>query len=692
MAQTGQPTSAVEIISPDEGSPSKAEPVVRLLNVTKVYSSAAGDFTALDGVCLDVRRGEFLGIIGKSGAGKTTLLNMIAGVSEITEGEVLFQAPANGATGESFAIQAMNENETALWRGQNLGIVYQSFELLPMLDLIDNVMLPQDFTGVYSPKVSHERALELLELVDLGAHAHKLPSQISGGQKQRVAIARALANDPSLILADEPTGNLDSVTAETIFQLFEGLVAKGKTVIMVTHDLDLATRFSRQLRIVDGAIISDSADQHKVGESPSDKYLTTHEPVEEAPAPVEDERDNPGDQFKEGDAMTLVPTQASSIYDGLSLVEADRSKPAIVLHDVVKTYVSDAGAFTALNGIDLQLNYGQFVSIVGKSGSGKSTLLNMVTGIDRPTSGEVLVDEKRIYEMSESQRALWRGREIGIVFQFFQLLPMLTLLENTMLPMDYTNAFPVAEREKRAKQLLAMVGLEEYVDKLPAAVSSGQQQSAAIARALATDPPIVVADEPTGNLDSRSAETIIRLFEELAAKGKTIVIVTHDPSLTKRTDQTVIISDGEIIDKTIAKVLPLLDHPQLLHATRTAEKRVYQPGTTILRQGVPVDEFYMVADGAVDIILSSAPSREMNLARLGPGQFFGEVELLRGGDSIASARAAGNIPVEVAVLSKEIFSNLLSSSSSTEAAMTRASEIHLQENLAKRTECDSERV
>jgi putative ABC transport system ATP-binding protein len=189
--------------------------------------------------------------------------------------------------------------------------------------------------------------------------------------------------------------------------------------------------------------------------------------------------------------------------------------------------------------------------IVGKSGSGKSTLLNMITGIDYPTSGEVLVGEKRIYQMTESQRALWRGREIGIVFQFFQLLPMLTLLENTMLPMDYTNSFQTGEREARAKKLLGMVGLQDHSDKLPSAVSSGQQQSAAIARALATDPPIIVADEPTGNLDSIAAEMITHLFEDLAAKGKTIVIVTHDPSLTKRTDQTVTISDGEIIEKTM---------------------------------------------------------------------------------------------------------------------------------------------
>jgi putative ABC transport system ATP-binding protein len=214
---------------------------------------------------------------------------------------------------------------------------------------------------------------------------------------------------------------------------------------------------------------------------------------------------------------------------------------------VVKTYVNAAGSFPALKGIDLEIRYGEFVSLVGKSGSGKSTLLNMLTGIDYPTSGRVTVGGQEIYRLSESQRALWRGKNVGIVFQFFQLLPTLTLLENVMLPMDYCDLYPPAERPARALDLLGQVGLAEQAPKLPTAVSSGQQQSAAIARALATDPPIVVADEPTGNLDSRSADAIYRLFHGLARQGKTVLIVTHDPSLTQRTDRTIYLADGEIL-------------------------------------------------------------------------------------------------------------------------------------------------
>src|SRR5512138_340809 len=224
------------------------------------------------------------------------------------------------------------------------------------------------------------------------------------------------------------------------------------------------------------------------------------------------------------------------------------SEPLIQLRKVVKTFKNAAGEFRVLKGVDLTLRQGEFVAIVGKSGSGKSTLLNMVTGIDHPTSGQVIIGGTDIYQMSESQRSLWRGRNLGIVFQFFQLMPMLTLLENVMLPMDYAGMYDFDERPRRAMDLLAMVGLEKQAHTLPAAVSTGQQQSAAIARALAADPPILAADEPTGNLDSRSAEAIIRLFDELVQRGKTIAMVTHDPSLTGRTSRTITISDGELIN------------------------------------------------------------------------------------------------------------------------------------------------
>lgn len=229
--------------------------LIEIRGIVKVYSSEAGDFTALRGVDLDIQRGEFLGIVGKSGAGKSTLLNMLTGVDHATSGEVVVRAE------KDVYVHRLDEDELAVWRGQTMGVVYQSFQLLPMLTLLENVMLPMDLCGLYSPRRSRERALELLRLVEIDEHARKLPAFISGGQQQRVAIARALANDPAILVADEPTGSLDSVTADHIFDLFEKLVEDGKTIVMVTHDSGLTPRFSRHLVIADGQIVAKHADK-----------------------------------------------------------------------------------------------------------------------------------------------------------------------------------------------------------------------------------------------------------------------------------------------------------------------------------------------------------------------------------------------------------------------------------------------
>src|SRR6266487_2844435 len=206
----------------------------------------------------------------------------------------------------------------------------------------------------------------------------------------------------------------------------------------------------------------------------------------------------------------------------------------IDMRQIVKTFQSTAGSFTALKGVDLQVDKGEFLAIIGKSGSGKSTLINMITGIDRPTSGEVLIGDTAVNRLSEGQMAEWRGRNLGVIFQFFQLLPSLSIIENVMLPMDFCNMWAPRERRERAMQLLAQVEMDAQANKLPNAVSGGQQQRVAIARALANDPPILVADEPTGNLDSKTANAVFTLFEELVAQGKTLLMVTHDSDLAKR--------------------------------------------------------------------------------------------------------------------------------------------------------------
>lgn len=220
----------------------------------------------------------------------------------------------------------------------------------------------------------------------------------------------------------------------------------------------------------------------------------------------------------------------------------------IRLHAVRKVYTTGTVDYVALKGIDLQVKRGEFVAIVGKSGSGKSTLINMMTGIDRPSSGEVWINGAPLHTMNEDELARWRGRNLGIVFQFFQLLPTLTLLENVLLPMDFAPGFQQSSAKAVALQLLAMVDMADHAHKLPSAVSGGQQQRMAIARALANDPPLLIADEPTGNLDSRTAEVIFQLFEQLVQQGKTIIMVTHDQDLAQRANRIITIADGEIAE------------------------------------------------------------------------------------------------------------------------------------------------
>lgn len=231
-----------------------------------------------------------------------------------------------------------------------------------------------------------------------------------------------------------------------------------------------------------------------------------------------------------------------------SKADAD-GRPVVDLHQVVKTYRGAAGTFTALRGVDLQVEAGAFVSIIGKSGSGKSTLINVITGIDRPTSGKVTIDGDQIHVLNEEQIAVWRGRSIGVIFQFFQLLPTLTSVENILLAMDYGGRYPRAERPERALYLLELVGMAEYAHRLPNSLSGGQQQCVAIARALANDPVLLTADEPTGNLDSKSAEMVFHLFENLAQVGKTILMVTHDNELAVRAQRTIRLADGLIVDE-----------------------------------------------------------------------------------------------------------------------------------------------
>jgi ABC-type lipoprotein export system ATPase subunit len=380
--------------------------------------------------------------------------------------------------------------------------------------------------------------------------------------------------------------------------------------------------------------------------------------------------------FKLPFARSNNTIETAALTNGHSIVD---------LRNVNKSYKTAVGDYPALKNINLQINAGEFVSIIGKSGSGKSSLLNMITGIDHPTDGEVFVNGTPVHKMGEDKMARWRGKNLGIVFQFFQLLPVISVIENIMLPMDFSRTYPMGERRDRAMELLKLVEVDEHAHKLPTALSGGQQQRVAIARALANDPPLVIADEPTGNLDSRTAESIFTLFNELVAKGKTIIIVTHDSGLAKRTPRTTLIADGEIVNEFVAKAMPTLSHDQLLRATHQAKRQLYDPGATILNEGTTGNLFYIVSKGTVDIMLERTHAANVIAAQMGPGQYFGEMEFIHGQRRSASVRASDRGgPVEVLTLDFNTLNDLLDKSAVTRDEIQRVANERREQNVELR--------
>jgi ABC-type lipoprotein export system ATPase subunit len=358
--------------------------------------------------------------------------------------------------------------------------------------------------------------------------------------------------------------------------------------------------------------------------------------------------------------------------------------PMVHLREVDKYYSSPAGEYHALKTVDLRINRGEFVSIIGKSGSGKSTLLNMITGIDRPTTGEVWVNGTPVHAMNENQMAIWRGGNLGILFQFFQLLPALTIVQNVILPMDLAGKYPRRERRRRAESLLEIVGLEEHMHKLPSMLSGGQQQRAALARALANDPPLIVADEPTGNLDSKTADAVFSLFQDLVVKGKTVIIVTHDTGLAKRSKRTALIADGEIVNEYVAKALPMLTFDQMLAATHRASVRHYEPGAMVITEGRNSDAFYIVSKGAVEVVLPRLNQEGVVALELGPGKYFGEIEFFHERRNRASIRACENSSVEVLELNYAQLNEILGQSEAAREALHQAADVHEEENIQGR--------
>jgi ABC-type lipoprotein export system ATPase subunit len=349
----------------------------------------------------------------------------------------------------------------------------------------------------------------------------------------------------------------------------------------------------------------------------------------------------------------------------VSIDTASNDRVLIELNQVVKTFHTPAGSFTALKNINLQVKAGEFAAVIGKSGSGKSTLINMVTGIDRPSLGEVHIGGTPIHNLNEDKMAAWRGRSLGVIFQFFQLLPTLTVVENVMLPMELCNTYTRPERRERAMHLLAQVGMTDQANKFPSAVSGGQQQRAAIARSLANDPDILIADEPTGSLDSKTADSIFMMFEDFVRQGRTILMVTHDRDLASRVSRVILIADGEITDQYISNALPLLNKNEQVQLLSRLEPVNFAPGATIIKQGDPANHFYIMVKGRAEAVVTHPTGGEIVVGYLDVGHYFGEIGILEGGTRTATVRATADSDVVVMQLDREAFVGLTKNSKLT---------------------------
>jgi putative ABC transport system ATP-binding protein len=350
----------------------------------------------------------------------------------------------------------------------------------------------------------------------------------------------------------------------------------------------------------------------------------------------------------------------------------------IEIQNITKVYQMGETEVRALDGVSLKIEDGEWIAITGPSGSGKSTLMAILGCLDSPTSGSYQLDGIDVAKMRDDQLAAVRNKKIGFVFQQFNLLSRTSALENVALPLLYATG---NHQRDRAKAALAAVGLSDRLGHRPNELSGGQQQRVAIARALVTEPSILLADEPTGNLDSKTAETIFALFNDLVEQGKTVIIVTHDSGLARRAHRTALLADGEIVNEYVAKALPTLTPAQLLAATHKLQPRHYEAGSMILAEGKNSEAFYVIAKGTVEVVLPRRQQSDVVALELGPGKYFGEMEFFHDRRNRASIRASESCAVEVLSLDYEALSSLLGESEPTREALHQAADRHEKENV-----------
>ncbi|MFN2199126.1 MAG: ABC transporter ATP-binding protein [Anaerolineales bacterium] len=525
-------------------------------NLVKIYKVADLEVVALQGLDLEVNPGEILALVGPSGAGKSTLLNVIGGLDIPSAGKVNIGG---------WDLLAMKNGDRVRYKQETVGFVWQqpSRNLLPYLTAQENVELPMMIAGV-SAAERRTRAQELLEVVGLQDRADFRPDRLSGGQQQRVALAVALSNNPPLLLGDELSGQIDTQSAEEVFETLRRINQTYQTtIILVTHDPLVSGLVDRVVAIRDGRtsteirrrrdkdsgtvlheeewVILDQAGRLQLPRAYMDKLgLSDRVKVrlEETHVTVW-----PEERVKAFIRMEGVPEEPPPVLKRRPYTRI----PAVQTEGLSRTFMLGSEAVHALQDVNLMIPAGRLAVVKGRSGSGKTTLLNLIAGLDEPTAGRVWVSGQALDEKSAGERVEMRRHRIGFVFQTFGLLPFLSVEENVEVPLRMVHV-PVRQRQELVREALELVGLTPRARHRTYELSGGEQQRAAIARALVNQPELILADEPTGQLDSATGQTIIHLLREIVeSTGVTVVVASHDLQVIQAADLIYELVDGRLV-------------------------------------------------------------------------------------------------------------------------------------------------
>jgi peptide/nickel transport system ATP-binding protein len=540
-----------------------SEPFILCDNLVKIYKVADLEVVALQGLDLQVRPGEMIALVGASGSGKSTLLNVIGGLDTPSAGQVIVGG---------YDLLKMGSQERIAYKRDVVGFVWQQpgRNLLPYLTAVENIELPMTLTKM-SASQRRARSLELLDVLGLTERANFRPDRLSGGEQQRVALAVALANSPPLLLADEPTGQIDSEAAGQVFDSLRRVnEALETTVVVVTHDPQVVARVDRVVGIRDGRTSTEIRREHNHEDGSVREeewvildqtgrlqlpqvYVDTLSMRGRVKVRLETNHVSvwPGATEGTSESETRVwrPERAFDLGETTTELPGvvDRP-PAVETHNLSRTFLAGAEEIHAVQHVNVAIPVGVLAVVKGRSGSGKTTLLNLMGGLDEPTAGSVVIDGQNLFEMSAEARIELRRRHISFVFQTFGLMPFLSARENIEAPLRLLRVSR-RERTERTSRVLELVGLADRAQHRTYELSGGQLQRVALARALVGQPMLILADEPTGQLDTVTGSNIIALLREVAHQmGITVVVASHDLKVEEAADCVYELQDGQLVE------------------------------------------------------------------------------------------------------------------------------------------------